>query len=334
MTDAGAEEFDAVYTWVDGADPAFQAALRKHTGETNAARTVNRYRCNGELRSSLRSLFRHAPWIRRVHILTNGQVPRWLDRSHPRLRIVTHAEVFPEARFLPSFNSHAIELCLHRIPGLSRRFLYLNDDFFLGRDVRPADFFLPDGGQVDYLAASPLHSDVDRGATHDRACAYTQQLLGGPPPSPRLLPAHAPQPYDCEVLRRLESRFQQEFLSTLANRFRTPKDVVLNVLYPYALLESSDLGAAHRAEVLPDFSREYRFFMLERRWLRAMHHYVKILYQRPRFLCINDDLESTPPYHPLVLSLRAFLRFYRLGRVPVEARWGRRSTFSGYRPSQ
>jgi hypothetical protein len=149
------EDVDAVYTWVDGSDPAFQAMRRQYAGPA-AADQASRYRSNGELRFSLRSLLRYAPWVRRVHILTNGQVPRWLDGSHPRIHLVTHAEVFPEPQCLPTFNSHAIEMCLHRIPGLSRRFLYFNDDFFLGRDVHPADFFTPSGGQVVFLDDFPL----------------------------------------------------------------------------------------------------------------------------------------------------------------------------------
>lgn len=39
----------------------------------------------------LRSLDKFVPWVGRVHIVTNGQVPRWLNRDHPRLR---HEEIF------------------------------------------------------------------------------------------------------------------------------------------------------------------------------------------------------------------------------------------------
>ena len=84
------EDVDAVYTWVDGSDPVFQAMRRQYAGPA-AADQANRYRSNGEMRFSLRSLLRYAPWVRRVHILTNGQVPRWLEVSHPRIHLVTHA---------------------------------------------------------------------------------------------------------------------------------------------------------------------------------------------------------------------------------------------------
>jgi hypothetical protein len=39
------------------------------------------------------------------------------------------------SRYLPTFNSHAIEGHLYRVPDLSERFIYFNDDMFLGRDV-------------------------------------------------------------------------------------------------------------------------------------------------------------------------------------------------------
>jgi hypothetical protein len=314
------EDVDAVYTWVDGGDPAFQAMRRRYAGPAEP-RPVHRYRDNGELRFSLRSLLRYAPWVRRVHILTNGQIPRWLDCSHPRVHLVTHAEVFPDPQCLPTFNSHAIEMCLHRIPGLSRRFLYFNDDFFLGRDVQPGDFFTPAGGELIFVDDFPLPIDPHHGSARNRACAYTRNILTqrwGVPSAPRLHPAHAPQAYDRDVLFRLESLFQDEFRKTAAHRFRSGEDLALNVLYGYTVLESAAERGPHQMSVLPDFSRHYRFFILGRRYLRSMHHYQKILWQRPRFLCINDDLEDVPPYHPLLLSLRTFLRLYFRWRTPVE----------------
>ena len=43
-----------------------------------------------ELRYSLRSIDIHAPWIRHIYIVTNGQIPYWLDLDNPRISIVTH----------------------------------------------------------------------------------------------------------------------------------------------------------------------------------------------------------------------------------------------------
>lgn len=112
----------------------------------------SRYEDNEELRYSLRSVDEFAPWIRRVYLVTNGQVPAWLRLDHPRLRVVTHRDIFANASHLPTFNSAAIEMHLHRIPGLSRFFIYMNDDVFFGAPVYPDDFFTHARGQRVYLS--------------------------------------------------------------------------------------------------------------------------------------------------------------------------------------
>jgi hypothetical protein len=91
---------------------------------------------------------------RKVYLLTNGQVPYWLDTSHPRLVLVTHADIFANKSHLPTFSSPAIEANLHRIPGLSSNFLYLNDDTMFGAPVWPSDFITPSHGQKVFLGWS------------------------------------------------------------------------------------------------------------------------------------------------------------------------------------
>lgn len=73
--------------------------------------------------------------------MTDAQVPSWLDTSNPRIKIVDHMDIFEDPTDLPVFNSNAIETQIYRIPGLSRHFLYLNDDFLLINDVTVSDFF-------------------------------------------------------------------------------------------------------------------------------------------------------------------------------------------------
>jgi len=162
---------DVVYTWVNGSDPIHRESLQKYKRaqkkssglelENDASEddddpahsaTADRFRDNEELRYSLRSLFKHAPWIRHVYIVTSGQVPYWLNWRHPRLTVVTHSEIFVNQSHLPSFASPAIESHLHRIPGISQKFIYFNDDVMLGSDVWPSDFWTHGNGQKIYLA--------------------------------------------------------------------------------------------------------------------------------------------------------------------------------------
>ena len=129
---------DLVIAWVDGSDPAWQAEKAKFAAPEGDAPA--RYRDPGLLKYWFRSVEAFAPWARRIWFVTWGHLPPFLNLANPRLRVVRHRDFIPE-EFLPTFNSHTIELNLHRIPGLGEHFLYFNDDMFLLRTASPEDFF-------------------------------------------------------------------------------------------------------------------------------------------------------------------------------------------------
>lgn len=52
--------------------------------------SASRFEDNEELRYSLRSIERHAPWVRHIFIVTNGQIPSWLNLDNPRVSVITH----------------------------------------------------------------------------------------------------------------------------------------------------------------------------------------------------------------------------------------------------
>ncbi|CAG5927464.1 N-acetylglucosamine-1-phosphotransferase subunits alpha/beta [Menidia menidia] len=113
--------------------------------------SASRFEDNEELRYSLRSVEKHAPWVRHIFIVTNGQIPSWLNLDNPRVTVVSHQDIFLNDSHLPTFSSPAIETHIHRIPGLSQRFIYLNDDVMFGKDVWPDDFYSHSKGQKVYL---------------------------------------------------------------------------------------------------------------------------------------------------------------------------------------
>jgi UDP-N-acetylglucosamine-lysosomal-enzyme len=114
----------------------------------------NRFQDNDELKYSLRSIEKYAPWIRNVYIVTNGQIPSWLNLSNSRVKIITHDQIFTNKSHLPTFSSPAIESHLHRIPGLSKKFIYFNDDYILAKPVYYDDFYTQSKGFKIHLAWS------------------------------------------------------------------------------------------------------------------------------------------------------------------------------------
>lgn len=140
-------DIDLVYLWVCGSDPVWVAKRDSCIGkpiEGSSIHCAGRYNDNGELRYSLRSVEKYAPWVHRIFIVTDNQVPDWLDTSHPRIRMVDHRDILPK-ECLPCFNSSVLEHFFHRIPDLSEHFLYANDDMMLHRPVTPSTFFADDG---------------------------------------------------------------------------------------------------------------------------------------------------------------------------------------------
>ena len=150
---AGEGPIDAVITWVDGADPAHRAKLRDHLAglaEVPEIAGEERYRESGEFAFCIASLLRFAPWLRRIHVVTDAQEPGFMAalRASPwrdKVVIVDHTVLLAgHERHLPTFNIITLISMLWRVPGLADRFLFLNDDFALLRPVSPDDFFRGD----------------------------------------------------------------------------------------------------------------------------------------------------------------------------------------------
>ena len=140
-------DIDLVYLWVDGDDPKWLEKKRQFTGKVadySEGNNKGRYVNNGELKYSLRSVEKYVPWIRRIYIVTDNQYPGWLQRDHPKIRIIDHTEILPEEA-LPCFNSSVIEYFIYKIPGLSEHFLLANDDMFFNKTLSPDYFFDKEG---------------------------------------------------------------------------------------------------------------------------------------------------------------------------------------------
>lgn len=225
---------DAVYTWVDGSDPVWRARKAEALGLVDAshlhdlATSASRYLSREELRYSLRSLEMHAGWIRHVWLVTDDQVPDWLVREHPRLTVVSHRELFGDTGRLPTFNSHAIESRLHRIEGLSEHYLYLNDDVFFGRPVRPELFFHANGvmkiilsrAQIGRGPVDPDDAPVTAAAKNGRDLLLRQF---GTRVTHKL--KHVPHVQRRSVVTEMEETFPDAVARTAASQFRHPDDI-------------------------------------------------------------------------------------------------------------
>ena len=109
-----------------------------------------------------RGIEKNANWVNKVFFVTYGHLPKWLNVKNEKLVIVNHKDFIPE-KYLPTFNSNVIELNIHRIKGLSEKFILFNDDFFLLKQTKPSDFFIkgkPTDVYVESIMCPPSHNDA------------------------------------------------------------------------------------------------------------------------------------------------------------------------------
>lgn len=142
------EKIDFVVTWVDGNDKNWIEEKEKYSANKSADASKYRYRDMGHLKYWFRAVDKYAPWVNKVHFVTCGHIPPWLNTSCDKLNIVKHSDYIPE-QYLPTFNSHPIEIHMHRIKGLAEKFIYFNDDVFLNAPVSP-EFFYNDDMPCDF----------------------------------------------------------------------------------------------------------------------------------------------------------------------------------------
>ncbi|EDY64555.2 stealth family protein [Streptomyces pristinaespiralis] len=289
---------DVVYTWVDGDDPKWRAvrdAVRDGKTEADApplheqAANDSRYTSRDELLFSLRALHQYAPWVRRIHLVTAGQVPRWLNTDHPGLRVVDHREIFSDPDALPTFNSHAIESQLHHIPNLAEHFLYLNDDVFFGRPVRPGQFFHPNGLTKFFMSkalipsgsAGPDDLPVNAAGKNSRGL-IAQQF--GTVISQKM--KHTPHALRRSVLDEIEQVYAQAHRVTQHSRFRSPHDVpIASSLHHYYAYHSA------RATV-----GDIRYVYIDLADKLAQRRLNSLLAKRDfDTFCINDTVVADDP---------------------------------------
>lgn len=144
------KDIDYVVPMVFPEDRKWQADLDGARGYRENAAGEVRYRSWGTEELLIRCIRKNLPWIRTIHVILArpSQVQPWMkdylvakpQDTRPKVRVVFHKDIMPK-EVLPTFNSRAIEMYLHRIPDLADYFLYGNDDMFPIAPMPVEDFF-------------------------------------------------------------------------------------------------------------------------------------------------------------------------------------------------
>lgn len=284
-------DIDLVYLWVDGNDPKWIAKRDATIGKpTNSeVNCKGRFVDNDELKYSLRSVERYAPWIRKIFIVTDQQKPKWLDTFHPKIQIVDHTEIMPR-EILPCFNSVIIEHHIHRIPGLSEHFIFSNDDMFINRPVTPETFFGKDHlpiVRLNYLYVRKYFVWFKQHVLRRRLNSYATTIHNAATLVEKRFgnyyygrTHHNMDAYLKSNYNLARELFRPEIDATLMHHKREETDIQRN-LYSYVALATH---CAHRQYVTQKTSFRLR---IDKHKL-----YQQFLKYNPIFFCLNDSQYS------------------------------------------
>lgn len=309
---------DIVFTWVDGKDAKWREerniwAVKEGKAPIGSdANDPARFRDNDELRYALRSVYKYAPFVRHIFIVTSGQRPAWLQ-DHPKITVVSHKDFFLNKSHIPTFNSHSIEANLHNIYHLADHYVYMNDDFFLGSPIKYEDFYSKDGRKVKiYLSRyqkmiphRPTEKDNGYTAGNKNTAMLLDKAFGR---KVRYTHTHTPYPQIKELVKKISKKFPEQFVGNSSHRFRSLKDYTLtNGLIPYTAYywKRAEIGKASRMTI--NFGKQYKSDV----------EGVKLITKHEiKFFCLNDTPASKDPRSYKLVS--EFLKIYFPDAAPWE----------------
>jgi hypothetical protein len=111
-----------------------------------------------ELMYSLRSIEKNMPWINRIFIIVDNQIPNFLDIKNKQITIVDLKDIFPKDA-LPNFNTNAIETVMGKIEGLSEYFILASDDMMVNKPVEKGYFYTSDRKPIIHIANKKIGYD-------------------------------------------------------------------------------------------------------------------------------------------------------------------------------
>ncbi len=230
------DKIDIVYLWVDGSDKKWRKAKDIWYKKVFSKKATDQhyFRDNGEFLYSLRSVAKYANWVNHIYIITGfNQKPKWLNTKNPRITIVPHEQIIPK-NALPTFNSNSIDMCIPNIPGLSEKFILMNDDTFFNKHLSPSFFFDRHGHtRVRFGIYNKHPKDINHWLAESDE--YTQTLIR----SAKILedvfgktfyfcrPSHGIDPYlksswiECANIPTIKKQIQKQ----IKNKFRTATEI-------------------------------------------------------------------------------------------------------------
>ncbi len=286
-------KIDLVYLWVNDKDEDWQKKRRFWANELGVVSSEEnsdcRYSNNDELKYSLRSAEMYAPWINKIFIVTDSQVPEWLDTNHSQIKIIDHKDIMPED-CLPCFNSEAIETCIANIPDLSEYFLCANDDKFFASHVSPEYFFDKNNNPIVNMRSQNWIKDEIIRSLYKQSYLNTVNVFKEHVPTQinfeKLEPFHCIEAYRKSYYLECKEKFKKYFEQTVKQKFRAENAVQRPIVDLYMVTAKNCQLKLNTSVLEQDSQLNVDNLYIAIGTLKNMQETIKA--KKPKLLCIND----------------------------------------------
>lgn len=309
-----APPIDVVIAWVDGKDPKHKKKLQAYLNPDISSRddiaAPTRFDSQDEILFCVASIYRYAPFVRKIFIVTDEQDPQidsFVRKNFPEqpipIEIIDHKIIFRDYEHcLPIFNSLAIATALFRIPDLSEHFVYFNDDVFLFQPVKPTVWF--DQGKVIVRARwkekdTTLNNPPGTSLQFDHFMSNAAKLLGY---DDRLLHLkHTPHPMLKSVFENYYSEHPKQFEANISHRFRHESQYSAAELF-YLLCFRQGIAVSKRGrEVYIKAVNRNQHYLKRKLWMLRLKH--------PLWACVQSlDMASEADRLTIINWLKHRLR--------------------------
>jgi hypothetical protein len=290
-------DVDFVFTYVDGYDPEFIKMKNSYLNTINKKYNPDiRSKGLNEIIYSVNSVIKFIPWIRKIFIVTNNQIPP-IDRqliSSGKVIIIDQNKIV-DPQYLPTFNSDVIESYLHNIPDLSEIFLYNNDDMMHLNHIDRKDIYEVRNNKVllkirnNYNKNRPVYANE-----YSQRLYYTKKLFLNIDPNVRLINNHHTKFLRKSTMKYIDGRFVKLLHKMRVNHVRGTG----YIQYLFFLLNVDNI--LHN-NIIINYGKD----VMEKHFANKKGNQLlfnDILQIRPKFVCFNSMNNSFREIFPRIMK--------------------------------
>lgn len=272
----------------------FTRSVKRNLQRSNS---LNRFRDLNQLKYLLRSIEENGrEWARRIFLVTNNQIPDFLNIKHPRIRIISHQQLFQYSNVTPPlyplFNSIAIQSMVHNIPTLSSPFYLFDDDIIIKKEL-PINLIINGSKSIIDLDITTHNIFREPYEIYQANIHSAIKLILSNKSVPLLksnhsyhIAFHGPLLLYREIGKKIWDKFRPEMDAILSHPFRVPNDPSIQTLYIYVGYSDYYMFLKNR-NILS-------FELLGSKDPKTLDAIVKkaLSDQSAYFICLNDNLPS------------------------------------------